>query len=316
MTDTTTATVAAVAISGATYPHRRAFRAAGALWSRDRGAYVVAEEKAAEALAIADAHGLEVEAIDAHPDEITPATGERLRAIRQDRIDRRAERLRERADSADRRADEAAAWIKPHEREFLRLCEPVKRGHHSERRHRRLIERAQDAPRAEVEERAKAARLRRSADGMQRAQVAGDAEKRHEAARAWVDANVSPGDLVEWLGMCARVAKVNAKSVRIVYEGGHNAGTASTVDKTLVRLVEKGAPDAVPNVRSRFRKGDLVTVRYMARRIPGEILRRTPKGYSVRYCLGRSPLGGGDLVYGTGTFQDAELEPREEGAAS
>lgn len=146
----------AALVTGATYPLRRELRSLGCLWNRDREGYLIAEEKAECALAYALDVGLSVDHIVFEPEDLEPLTGDALRAYRQDRQTSRADRLRIRADAADRRADEARNRVSEHERDFLRLGEPIKVGHHSEGRHRKLIARFDKAFDAEMTERSTA----------------------------------------------------------------------------------------------------------------------------------------------------------------
>mgnify|MGYP003383642607 CR=1 FL=1 len=130
----------ALIATGDTYQNRRALRAMGGVWNRDRSGYVIPSAAADLAKALP---GIELADYESERDPFAPLSPDELRAYRQERKERLRERLLDRADRADKRAREARDRIKPHEREFLSLMEPVKRGHHSQRRHEKLIERAQ-----------------------------------------------------------------------------------------------------------------------------------------------------------------------------
>lgn len=76
---------------------------------------------------------------------------------------RKAERYEAWASKSEARSD---AWYeKSHEgKDFLALCEPIKVGHHSEHRHRALIERNHDRMRNSIKEGEKAAEQQRKAE--------------------------------------------------------------------------------------------------------------------------------------------------------
>lgn len=76
----------------------------------------------------------------------------------QDRAKAKAERLTSWAASAEKRSTQK--WEASQEgRDFLRLAEPIKIGHHSERRHRALIDRNHKRIRQAIEESNKAEKL-------------------------------------------------------------------------------------------------------------------------------------------------------------
>ena len=277
----------AVLITGTTYPHRRELRSLGCLWNRDREGYLIAEEKAERALAYALGVGLCVDHIVVEPEDLEPLTGDALRAYRQDRQTSCADRLRTRADAADRRAGEARNRVSEHERDFLRLGEPIKVGHHSEGRHRKLIARFGKAVDAEMTERRTAAELRNRADWIAPARIAGDAERQRQEIRDEVSKQIGKGDTVSnsmWgVGV---VTKVNTKSFTVWYA---DRGFSQTVDKSWCHLVAKGAAEAAKPA-PKFKAGDLVTVSRLAKTYPGIVRRRTSSGgYSVDFeFLGRT----------------------------
>lgn len=276
-------TTDAVIITGKTYPLRRELRATGAIFDRGELGYVARADNA-RALAIAEAHGLAVTPYEASELQLTPATGERLRAIRQDRQDRRHDRLLKRADAADRRADKASKRISTHEKDFLRLCEPVKIGHHSQRRHEKLIKRAQDAFFAEGAERLKAQKLRNSAEWIAPAAIKGDAEARRQAKRDAVAGLFAIGDTVACIMFGQGViTRINAKTFTVTHS---TRGFTFKLDKGAATLVTKGTGKAdLP--AHKFKVGDLVTATRGFGVYHGVIARRTSRGYSVEYTTER-----------------------------
>lgn len=155
-------------VTGKTYPVRRELRAAGGLWSRDQMGYLFRVEDMARAAPVIERARLGAGELEIADDAFEPLAGEALRAYRQDRQERRRQRLLKRADAADKRAQTARNRIAPHEREFLALGEPVKIGHHSARRHRKLIERADKAFMNAGQALAEAESLRRRRDARTR----------------------------------------------------------------------------------------------------------------------------------------------------
>ena len=273
---------AAILITGNTYPSRHALRAAGALFDYNEKAYIAAADNA-RARTAAEEAGLCVNRYDATEEQLAPATGDRLREIRQMKKDRYRDRLLARADAADQRAEKAAHRISNGEREFLALGEPIKIGHHSERRHRKLIERAWNAFEAEASEHRKADGLRRKAEGMAPARVKGDAAREHQEERDRASAAISKGDLVN-TGIYgpATVTRVNKITFAVCSE---RTGSILKVDKAFCTLIEKRTPEAKP--APKFKKGDRVRVYPWPARADkaeyGTIRRRTPNGYSVEY---------------------------------
>lgn len=266
-------------ITGNTYPVRRELRAAGCLFDRDEMGYIVAADKAEPAKQVAEQRGLTVEPYDATDEQLTPATGERLRAIREDKRERRRERLLARADAADRRADKHNGKITRGEREFLQLCEPVKIGHHSQRRHEKLIKRARDAFFAEGEERVKAQDLRRKADWLAPVLVKGDTERKRQEKRDAATAAIAIGDTVSdpMFGVGV-VLRVNTKTFTVNYP---ERGFRQAVDKSWCKLVAKGTGAA--KLEHKFKAGDLVTATRLLAKYEGTVKRRTSRGYSVQY---------------------------------
>jgi hypothetical protein len=296
-----------ILVSGATYPLRRELRAAGGVWIADAKGYAATAGAEPALRALAERHGLDVEPFEVNGALLAPLTGDALREHRQARLDRLAERLTKRADAAERRAREARDRVSPHEREFLRLGEPVKRGHHSQRRHEKLIERHNRSFEDQGRELTYAARLRDRAENMQQASVRGDAAKRRQAIRDAASAAIGVGDLVNHVvyGL-GTVRAVTAKSFRIHWQ---RSGNVWSSDKSGVDLVTKGGGDPVP--ARRFKAGDLVIACRGMMRARGKVLRVTPNGYAVEYVLTQRGIGWSRDYAHRATFAESSLEPRE-----
>lgn len=82
-----------------------------------------------------------------------------------ERARKKAEKLNGYASNAEKRSDEAYnSRASKHELEFMRLGEPIKIGHHSERRHRKLFEKYDNKMCKSIEERDRAKEYQRRAE--------------------------------------------------------------------------------------------------------------------------------------------------------
>ena len=285
-------------VTGQTYPNRRALRAAGAMWRAESRGYLLPPDRLPKIAALVESGALVIAETEAPDDAFAPLDGEALRAHREARRERRATRLIARAEAAERRAETARARISPAERDFLALGEPVKVGHHSERRHRRLIARADQAFMDTGRELDAAQRLRARAESLAPARIAGDAEREREAQRAARAAEIAPGDLVKHpIYGDGVVKRANAKTFTVAF----TRGFVMACDKSSVTLCVKQAPAGLP--APKFAPGDLVTAHRLAARYAGVVRRRTVRGYSVQFeSFGRTH---------NAVFSECDLEPRQ-----
>ena len=301
----------ALLITGDTYPNRRALRALGGVWQGDVKGYALPLDRRAEAEAL---QGLDVQEAVFFNDPFKPLTPDELRAYRQDRQDRRADRLRDRAALADARAAKASNKISKGEREFLALMEPVKVGHHSERRHRKLLQRSWDSLMEAGKEAHYAGQLRQRADWLQPARVAGDAARERQEANEAAKGQFAIGDTVRdiILGLGV-VFRVNAKTLTIRFNSG---GTYPREPRDLA-LIEKGT-GAMPKPERLFKAGDVVLWHQhgkgsgsRCKPIKATVQRATPKGYSVSYTL--TGLGGTSTYTARANEIDLEHATTQEG---
>jgi hypothetical protein len=277
----------ALLVTGDTYPNRRALRALGAVWQPKLTGYALPIDKRDAAAAL---QGLDIEPWDFDSDPFAPLSPDDLRAYRQDKQDRRAARLRERADLADARSQKASNRLSREEREFLSLGEPVKVGHHSERRHRKLIDKAWNSALEAGREAAYADDLRHRADWLQPARVAGDAAAARAAANEATRGKFALGDTVKDVVYGQGViVRVNPKSFSVRTPSGF----IYKEEPRHLTLIAKGNGEAQKPAR-KFKKGDQVvyyphgrgqTVKNLPR-WRAVILRATPNGYSISYTLG------------------------------
>jgi preprotein translocase subunit YajC len=301
--------VATILITGQTYPLRRELRGLGGIWNHDRKGYI-AQAHAVEALReFAAAHSLSVDDCEVSNEDAAPATGDQLREIRQARQDRLQARLLDRAQRADRRGDEARARISTGEREFLSLMEPVKRGHHSQRRHEKLLKRAQKSFIDAGREYSDAEKLRRRAEHLAPARVAGDAARARQEARDRAAALISAGDKVRSIvygdGI---VTKTNKNSFTVNFA---DRGFTMKLDKSHVSLLEKGSPEAAA-IQRKFKTGDEVVAKRGFGEYRGKIVRCTPRGYSVEYSYVSRVTG--EPVKQRDTFAEYSIQLAEQEA--
>jgi hypothetical protein len=278
----------ALLITGETYRNRHAIRGVGGRFDHERGGYLTPDTPAPRELAAR--LGLIVEAVILDRDPAAAETIEETRARRNAARQRRADRLDSQAETQDRAAVAARARVSPHERDFLALFEPVKRGHHSQRRHEKLIARAQKSFQDEGQARHDAAELRARAHRLRAgcAQVAGDAAARDQAARDAADRVITVASVIRHVvygeGI---VVRVNKKTYSITW----SRGSEFPVDKGSVEFVRQGAASETKPTRA-HKRGDMVTyLRHGVgsganeRGTPATVLRVNPTGYTIEYFL-------------------------------
>jgi hypothetical protein len=211
--------IPAVLITGKTYPVRREIKALGGKWSPDNEGWVLPESQHEAAKALVERHGLDIDTTEVDPIELERPTGERLRAIRQAKLDRRAEKRLARADRLEKQAVEVMKPVQPYmNMEFM--TEPIKVGHHSERRHRKLRERIHNKIDQKFSLLTEAASLRQLAEP-QKARIAGDAERRRELERAALDKLLNVGSRVtDFCFGPGVIVRVHKKSYTVKYDRG------------------------------------------------------------------------------------------------
>lgn len=222
-------------ITGNTYTSRREIKALGGKWYPDRTGWIVPTANAEPAKALALARGFEIEEIQVEPQALEHPTGERLRAIRQARLDKKIERWRGQADRREQQAAAVETQIKPYD-DYAFWTEPVKTDHYSAGRHTRLREklRNKDIKRLHLTEEAR--QLREKADTAERsgARIAGDAARRDQAIREQRDQAISVGSRVT--DVCfgeGEVVRVHRKSYTVKWD----RGSTFSRDKIFVRPI-------------------------------------------------------------------------------
>ena len=222
----------ALFITGDTYTSRRQIKSLGGKWNPDESGWLIPMEREADARVLADEKAFACDIIDVDPILLETPTGERLRAIRQAQIDRRAERKLARADRLEKKAQEIDKSLESYN-DWAFWTEPVKIGHHSEQRHRNLRNRLQNKMDKKFEALTEADKLRDEARPV-KARIAGDAARRDQEIREQLDKVISVGSRVtDFCYGNGEVIRVNKKSNTICWD---RSGNTFARDKIFVQV--------------------------------------------------------------------------------
>jgi Domain of unknown function (DUF3560) len=147
---------------------------------------------------------------------------ELIRAQRQARADRKAARLRQWAESADKKAAEWKAKHEPYTTDWQFVTQPILVGHHSERRHRNLKARIAKQIEKHFMFSNHAEELRRRAKSIEtNVRVAGDAERARREKRLYADKTYTKGStLVDPVYRDGVIERVNKKTYTIRFASG------------------------------------------------------------------------------------------------
>jgi len=132
-----------------------------------------------------------------------------------------ASKIREKAKAAD---------LTEGERDFLRLAEPIKVGHHSEVRHRKFLERARRKTERYFELLRDAEKLEEKAAYWETL-LPGRVERKEALARHLDELNSSakPGKKVKWFGQVCTIKRVNKNTLTIVTSNGRDVIACKTI---------------------------------------------------------------------------------------
>lgn len=152
-----------------------------------------------------------------------------------DRARYKAVKYREWADLADKRREELRRiWYADYGQ--FDWSEPVKIGHHSQRRHERMFEKRDNFFKTQIELEEKAKRFREKANNLEDFANTnkGDAERKREQERQANDAVVRVGSKVkDWVFGLGEVLKVNKKTYTIKWP----SGSVFTRDKSYIQPI-------------------------------------------------------------------------------
>ena len=228
--------VEAVLISGKTYPQRRQIKSLGGKWKPDEGGWVVPISSRAEAERLAEAYDFDIDITTVEPIELETPTGERLRGIRQDKLDTKRERWQNKIARLESEHAAIEKGLDPY-RDWSFITQPILVGHHSEKAHRNLRDRIGKKMDRKVEIyneiKELKGKLQVSAGGVQ---MKGDTERARQDQREEQDKIIHKGTMVYDVlySRNAIVARVNKKT----YTLQSVDGLKFTHDKTWVRLLE------------------------------------------------------------------------------
>jgi hypothetical protein len=222
-----------IILSGDTYKIRHEIRALGGVWQHEEKQYIVPESKRDQVAALIGTRKIEVFDSEAQDNAFEPLTGDALRAYRQAKADRKAERIGARAEKKSALAE--SLFEREHRiADMIPFGQPVLCGHHSQRRHERDIERMQSLSSKACAAYQEGQHLARVAERLSRpVAIKGDAEARHEAHRQKIRESVKVGDMVN-AGCYGKmeVMKINQKTIKV----NGTFGKPVNIDMALVNL--------------------------------------------------------------------------------
>jgi hypothetical protein len=224
-------------ITGNTYTHKSNIKGQfQGKWNSDMGGWIVHNKFGQGATKYANEHGLDIEPVTVDASVFKKLTGEELRAARQERADKKADQLRSRADKKMKTAEEHQRRGDAINKQW-EFGQPILVGHHSEKKSRRDHEKAWNQLEKFAENYKESQELSDRADRVQSSvSVKGDAEKRRQARREQIKANLKIGTKVltpDAMGE-GEIRKINNKSVQIYYP---KFDTTHTTDISFVRIV-------------------------------------------------------------------------------
>jgi hypothetical protein len=221
-----------ILITGDTYTSRRDLKALDGKWYPDQTGWIIPIAHQAAAEQIAAQRGFSTEIIEVEDIALERPTGERLRAIRQAKLDRRAERLNARADRLEKLAAVEASKVTKYD-DFAFWTQPILIGHHSEKSHRRLRDRLSASMTKSVQYANEAQELRAAA-APAKARIAGDAERKRQQERDALDKLVTVGTRVMDFSFGeGTVVRIHKKSYTVKYDRGFQYSR----DKSYFRLL-------------------------------------------------------------------------------
>jgi hypothetical protein len=226
----------AILVTGDTYTNRRAIKALGGKWNKEEGGWLVPTTTLSEITELAGANDWTLDTIEIDEELLETPTGERLRAIRQDKIDRRASRLEAKANRLGNESARHSAHADPYRGDISYWTQPninSSGGRSFTRQRERVLNHIEKAGGLAIE----AANTKREAEWLRSstARIAGDAEARRQAVRDYNDGWVTVGIQVEThlYQTHATVTRINKKTYSIELPSGFK----TTIDKSFVAKI-------------------------------------------------------------------------------
>ena len=203
-------------LSGDTYNLRRDIRGIGGVWNYDEKGWLIPETKEYEAKKFAEDHRLDVDYVEASEDTFAPLEGEKLRAYRQQKASRKAERLLLWAEKRETKSDELLHKHDRYTTDYSFVTQPILVGHHSEKRHRKLLNRIHTDIDNGYNLQDEAHNLRERAERLTTGvRVKGDAAKAQAEKTAYIRSRIKVGDRVQcWITGWGVIEKINQKTYK------------------------------------------------------------------------------------------------------
>ncbi len=225
-----------ILLLGDTYLHRREIKSLGGKWNYEKEGWLLPNDKIKEVSDFAYIKGFYIEELEVDSDPFTQTIDE-IRASRQERADRKANRLIKRAESRDRKAEALDKQVKPFMSDWAFITQPILTDHYSGKSFRNLKDRINSKVNKKFELSNEAGELRSRAEALSRpVAVKGDAERRRELRRQANDEVIKVGSKIfDFAFGNGEVIKVNKLTYTIKWE---RSGHKFTRDKTFVKLVE------------------------------------------------------------------------------
>jgi len=210
-----------ILISGQTYLYRREIKSLGGFWNKEFNGWLVpySEKDNEKLFNLVNQHSFELSEIEIDFDPFKPMTIDELRAYRQAKADRKADRLLKQAESRDKEADILDRQVQPYVSDWSFVTQPITQnsGGRAFSRFRDKISNKIDKKYNLLNEaddlRERADRLRNSVS------VKGDAERRRQAQREVNDSVIKIGSKVfDYSFGNGEVVKVNKISYSVKFD--------------------------------------------------------------------------------------------------
>lgn len=218
-------------IIGGTYTKKREIKAIGGRWDYDSSGWVIPDSAAEKALELCLDNNWRLDEIEVDDDYFEELTGEKLREFRQSKIDRKKEKLYDKARRLKNKSEQVYNSLPQGSNDFAFITQPILVGHHSEKAHRNLRARIANKMDKSMELYNEAEQARERANNLFDARVKGDAAARRQAERDYLDQFVKIGmHVAEYSCGGGIVTKINKKTYTIQFDRGFT----STVDKSYI----------------------------------------------------------------------------------
>lgn len=225
-----------ILLRGNTFTKRREIRRLGGVWNKDLKGWLVPLKMTVEIRELAYSNGYYIEETEVDFDPFKPMTVDEIRAYRQNKADRKAERLERWAESRERTAEELDKQVKPFVSDWSFVTQPItsNSGGRAFKRFRDKISNKIDKKHELLNEaddlRERAERLRNSVS------VKGDAERKRQAIRDANDEIIKVGSRVFSFSFGnGEVVKVNKISYSVKID---RLNSVLKLDKCYVKLIE------------------------------------------------------------------------------